>query len=184
MAPQTLPFTQDPKAQALLASNPLALVVGLVLYQQISIEKAFAGPAALQARLGKPLTATAVANTDLDDLVEMFRQTPAIHRFPANMAKRTHATCTYVVEELDGSIASIWQGCDTAAEVVKNMKKLPGFGDYKARVYFGVVSKWFDVRPTGWKDVVPDWPSIVDIDSIDDLEQLKIRKKAWKESQA
>ena len=184
MAPKSLPFTPDPDAQALLATNPLALVIGLVLYQQIPIEKAFIGPAALQNRLGEPLTAAAVANTDLDALVEMFRETPAIHRFPANMAKRTHATCTYVVEELDDDIDRLWDGCATAGEVIKNMKKLPGFGDYKARVYFGVVSKWFGVQPTGWKEFVPDWPSIVDIDSPEDLEQLKIRKKAWKESQA
>lgn len=184
MAPKALPFTPDPSAQALLATNPLALMVGLVLYQQIPVEKAFAGPAALQTRLGKPLTAAAVANTGLDDVIEMFRETPAIHRFPANMAKRTHATCTYVVEELDDNIAALWEDAATATEVITNMKKLPGFGDYKARVYFGVVSKWFDVQPSGWQEFVPDWPSIVDIDNLEDLEQLKIRKKAWKESQA
>lgn len=184
MAPKALPFTPDTDAQTLLATNPLALMVGLVLYQQIPVEKAFAGPASLQNRLGKPLTAAAVASTSLEDLVEMFRETPAIHRFPANMAKRTHATCTYVVEELDDEISAIWDGCETAGEVIKNMKKLPGFGDYKARVYFGVVSKWFDVQPTGWQEFVPDWPSIVDVDSLEDLEQLKIRKKIWKESQA
>ncbi|MCP3975787.1 MAG: Fe-S cluster assembly protein HesB [bacterium] len=184
MAPEALPFTPNIDAQALLATNPLALMVGLVLYQQIPIEKAFAGPASLQNRLGEPLTAAAVAGTPLDDLVEMFRETPAIHRFPANMAKRTHATCTYVVEELDDEIDALWNGCETASDVIKNMKKLPGFGDYKARVYFGVVSKWFGVQPAGWNEFVPDWPSIVDVDSLEDLEQLKIRKKAWKESQA
>lgn len=159
-------------------------MTGLVLYQQIPVEKAFAGPAVLQERLGKDLTAAAVATTDLDELVEIFRETPAIHRFPANMAKRVHGTCTYVVEELDDDIGSLWNGVDEAATVIKSMKKLPGFGDYKARVYFGVVSKWWDVKPEGWKSFVPDWPSIVDVDTIEDLDELKSRKKAWKESQS
>lgn len=184
MAPKVLPFTPDESAQALLAKKPIALMTGLVLYQQIPVEKAFAGPAVLQERLGKELTAAAVAGTDLDKLVELFRTTPAIHRFPANMAKRVHGTCTYVIEELDDDIPSLWTDAEDAGTVIKAMKKLPGFGDYKARVYFGVVSKWWDVKPTGWKDAVPDWPSIVDVDTIEDLDQLKARKKAWKESQS
>ena len=183
MAPKTLPFTPDEAAQALLAAKPIALMTGLVLYQQIPVEKAFAGPAVLQERLGKELSAAAVAATDLDKLVEIFRETPAIHRFPANMAKRVHGTCTYVIEELDDDIPSLWSDADDAATVIRHMKKLPGFGDYKARVYFGVVSKWWDVKPAGWKDVVPDWPSIVDVDTLADLDDLKARKKAWKEKQ-
>lgn len=183
MAPQALPFTADKAAQKLLAKKPIALMTGLVLYQQIPVEKAFIGPAVLQKRLGKNLTAAAVATTDLDDLVEIFRETPAIHRFPANMAKRVHGTCTYVLEELEDDIPSLWEDAADAATVIKAMKKLPGFGDYKARVYFGVLSKWWDVKPSGWKGVVPDWPSIVDVDSYEDLEELKARKKAWKESQ-
>ena len=184
MVPKALPFTQDEDAQALLAANPVALATGMVLYQQIPVEKAFVGPALLQQRLGKELSAPAVAATSIDDLVAMFRETPAIHRFPANMAKRVHSTCLYIVEELDDSVTSVWEDVDEAAKVIKNMKKLPGFGDYKARVYFGVVSKWWDVKPAGWKDFVPDWPSIVDVDSLEDLAELKARKKAWKESKA
>ena len=184
MNPTALPFTDDKAAQELLAANPLALMTGMVLYQQIPVEKAFAGPAVLQERLGKDLTAARVASMDVDDVISIFQETPAIHRFPANMAKRVHATCTYVVEELDESVESLWLDIDEAAQVLKNMKKPPGFGDYKARVYFGVVSKWFDVKPTGWKDFIPDWPSIVDVDSLEDLAALKARKKAWKESRA
>ncbi|NND04530.1 MAG: Fe-S cluster assembly protein HesB [Acidimicrobiia bacterium] len=184
MPPKSLPFTPDKAAQVLLAKKPIALTTGLVLYQQIPIEKAFMGPAVLQDRLGKELTAEAVAATDVDDVIEMFRETPAIHRFPANMAKRVHATCTYVVEELDGNIPSLWSGAEDASTVIKSMKKLPGFGDYKARVYFGVVSKWWDVKPAGWEELVPDWPSIVDLDTIEDIDELKARKKAWKDSQS
>lgn len=181
--PTALPFTPDLDAQKLLASEPIALMTGLVLYQQIPVEKAFAGPAVLQERLGTALSAESVAATNLDDLVEVFRQVPAIHRFPANMAKRVHGTCTYVVDELGNDIPALWNEADRAADVIKAMKKLPGFGEYKARVYFGVISKWWDVKPEGWADLVPDWPSIVDVDTIEDLEELKLRKKAWKESQ-
>ena len=184
MIPTALPFTDDVDAQKLLATNPLALMTAMVLYQQIPVEKAFAGPAVLQERLGADLTAARIASMDVDDVITIFQETPAIHRFPANMAKRVHASCIYVVEELDESVDSLWSGVDDAAQVIKNMKKPPGFGDYKARVYFGVVSKWFDVKPNGWKGFVPDWPSIVDVDSLEDLADLKARKKAWKESQA
>lgn len=184
MAPKTLPFTPEESAQALLAANPIALLIGLVLYQQIPVEKAFVGPAVLQERLGTDLTAAAVSNMEVDALVEVFRVTPAIHRFPANMAKRVHATCTYVVEELDDDVSTLWGDAPSAAEVVTRMKKMPGFGDYKARVYLGVLAKWFGVRPAGWKDSVPDWPYIGDVDSLEDLEELKARKKAWKEAQA
>ena len=120
----------------------------------------------------------------MDDLIEIFRQTPAIHRFPANMAKRVHATSTYVVEELDGNVDAMWSDGGDAATVVKNLKQLPGFGDYKARVYFGILTKWFGVRPDGWEGVVPDWPYIGDVDSVEDIAELKMRKKAWKEAQA
>jgi len=184
MPPKFLPFTPDEKAQALLATSQIALMAGLVLYQQIPVEKAFAGPAVLQERLGEPLTAGRVAATDVDDLVDLFRLTPAIHRFPANMAKRVHATCSYVVEELADDVAALWPADSRASAVMKNMKQLPGFGDYKARVYLGVVSKWFDVRPEGWQGYIPDWPSIVDVDSLEDLAELKARKKAWKESKS
>lgn len=184
MAPKSLPFTPDDSAQALLASNPVALLIGLVLYQQIPVEKAFVGPAVLQERMGTDLTAPAVASMDVDALVEIFRVTPAIHRFPANMAKRVHATCTYVVEELDNDVSTLWDDATTAAEVITRMKKMPGFGDYKARVYFGVLAKWYGVRPEGWEDSAPDWPYIGDVDSLEDLDELKARKKAWKETQA
>ena len=183
MTPKALPFTHDEAAQKLLATNSTALVTGMVLYQQIPVEKAFAGPAVLQDRLGKKLTAANVASVDVDDLIEIFRETPAIHRFPANMAKRVHATSEFLENELGGDVSALWADTEEAKAVIKNLKRLPGFGDYKARVYFGVLSKWYDVTPDGWQKFVPDWPSIVDVDSIDDLAELKSRKKAWKEAQ-
>lgn len=182
-SPAALPFTPDPDAQALLANNDTALLIGMGLYQQIPVEKAFAGPLELEKRIGAPLEPGLIAATDPADLEEIFRERPAIHRFPANMAKRTQAVCQHIVDVHGGDVADLWDGAATAAEVLDRLTAMPGFGDYKARVYFGVLSKWFEVRPAGWEEVVPDWPTITDVDTIDDLEDLKARKKAWKESQ-
>lgn len=181
-SPSRLPFTQDEAAQELLATNSAALLVGIVLYQQIPVEKAFAGPAVLQERLGRPIDCRDIAAMEPGDLEEVFRERPAIHRFPANMAKRTQAVCEHVTSLHDGDPAGLWAGAATADDVIANLKDIPGFGDYKARVYFGVLSKWFDVRPEGWEDLVPNWPTITDVDTLDDLAELKIRKKAWKEA--
>ena len=180
--PDRLPFTPDPSAQELLASNHGALLIGIVLYQQIPVEKAFAGPAVLQERLGHAIDVAQIAAMDPGDLEEVFREKPALHRFPANMAKRTQAVCEYVTSEHSGDPAGLWSGAASADEVLSRLTSIPGFGDYKARVYFGVLAKWFDVRPDGWEDAVPDWPTIADVDTIEDLADLKIRKKAWKES--
>lgn len=181
-SPDRLPFTPDPDAQELLAGNPTALLVGMVLYQQIPVEKAFDGPARLADRLGRDLDATEIAAMEPGDLEEVFRRRPALHRFPANMAKRTQAVCRHIADVYDGDPTRLWADAATAEEVVSNVTDIPGFGEYKARVYFGVLSKWFGVRPPGWEDVVPDWPTITDVDKLADLEELKARKKAWKAS--
>ncbi len=180
--PDRLPFTPDPNAQELLASNPTALLIGMVLYQQIPVEKAFDGPARLGERLGRDLDATDIADMDPADLEEAFRLRPALHRFPANMAKRTRAVCRHVADTCGGDPSLLWANAATADDVISNLVDIPGFGEYKARVYFGVLSKWFGIRPEGWEAAVPDWPTITDVDTLDDLEELKVRKKAWKAS--
>lgn len=181
-APKTLHFTEEAEANELLAANPVALLVGLVLYQQVPIEKAFMGPAELERRIGRPLTADLIAGMDPEALEEAFRQKPALHRFPASMAKRVQAMCGTLVDDFGGDAAAMWQDVGTAKEVLKNIMTLPGFGEYKARVYFGVLSQRFGVRPEGWENYLPDWPSIVDITKAEDLPDLKARKKAWKEA--
>lgn len=179
-APKTLPYTEDNAANALLAKNPTALLIGLVLYQQVPIEKAFSGPAELERRIGKPLQATTIAAMDPGELEAAFREKPALHRFPAAMAKRVYAMCETLVDEFGGDPTKLWKGAGTADEVIARMTSLPGFGDYKARVYFGVLAERFGVRPDGWEEYLPDWPSIVDIEKSEDLADLKARKKAWK----
>lgn len=180
--PTHLPFTAEPSAQELLARSHAALLIGIVLYQQIPVEKAFSGPIELERRLGRELDLTVIAGWDPSELEAVFRERPALHRFPANMAKRTQAVCDYITTEHDGDPAGLWENAPTAAEVIDRMVSMPGFGEYKARVYFGVLSKWFGVRPQGWQAVVPDWPTIADVDTVEDLAELKIRKKAWKDS--
>ncbi len=180
--PSHLPFTPDESAQELLATNPTALLVGVVLYQQVPVEKAFGSPYVLQERLGRSYDVADIAGIEPDELESIFREKPALHRFPANMAKRTQAVCAAVVEDFDGDVAALWSEAATADDVIANLTSLPGFGDYKARVYFGILNKWFGVSPQGWEDVVPDWPTIRDVDTVDDLADLKLRKKMWKES--
>jgi uncharacterized HhH-GPD family protein len=181
--PDVLYFTEDAAANVLLAAEPAALLVGVVLYQQVPTEKAFAGPLLLQERLGGPLDLAAIAAMDPDVLEEIFREKPAIHRFPASMAKKVQAVAQHVVEEHDGHVTRLWSNPGSAQEVLDRLQAMPGFGEYKARVYFGVLAARFGVQPDGWEALMPDWPSIVDITTPEDLPDLKLRKKAWKESQ-
>ena len=177
-----LPFTRDIKAQQLLATSHTALLIGMVLYQQIPAQTAFAGPALLAKRLGTDLDVSMIAAMDPVALENIFRERPALHRFPGNMAKRTQGVCEFLTTDWGGDPVNLWKGADTADEVITRFTAIPGFGDYKARIYFGVLSKWFGVRPSGWQEYTPDWPTIRDVDTFDDLAELRIRKKAWKEA--
>lgn len=173
-------FTDDPDANRLLADDPFALLVGMVLYQQVPVEKAFAGPHELRMRLGGDLDAAAIAAMDPADLETVFKERPALHRFPANMAKRVHGLATHIAEVNGGDAAALWRDETDAAAVLANLEALPGFGEYKARVTLGVLANHYGVRPTGIEGLVPDWPSIADVTSAEDRQELKARKKAWK----
>jgi uncharacterized HhH-GPD family protein len=177
-------FTTETKANELLESDAFALVVGLTLYQQIPTEKAFAGPQVLKDRLGGTLTAHQVAAMNLEELESVFRETPAIHRFPANMAKRTQAVAQFIVDEYGGHASAIWDNVGSADALLGRLEAIPGFGEYKARLAIGVLATQFEVKPRGYTTLMPDWPSIVDIRKPEDLAELKVRKKAWKASKA
>jgi len=179
----TIYFTNEEQANELLARNHFALLVGMTLYQQVPVEKAFAGPADLEERLGKPLDARTIASLDPDKLEEIFRVKPALHRFPANMAKRTQAVASYIVDEYNGDPQGLWVGVDSGAELFARIKKMPGFGDYKARVYAAVLAQQFDIKPDGWDSNLPDWPNISEVHSDADRTEMKDRKKAWKATQ-
>jgi uncharacterized HhH-GPD family protein len=177
-------FTDAPEANELLAGNHFALLVGMTLYQQVSVEKAFAGPDVLQQRLGKPLDPETIASTDPAVLEDLFREKPALHRFPANMAKRTQAVASYIVDTYGGDPSGLWNDVDTSVELIERIKKMPGFGDYKAKVYAAVLARQFDIKPDGWEKDLPDWPNISEVTSPDSLTEMKLRKKAWKAAQS
>ena len=175
-------FTDAPESNQLLADNHFALVVGMTLYQQVPVEKAFAGPAVIRERLGKPLDAATIASMDLETLEEAFREKPAVHRFPANMAKRVHAVATYLVDTYDGDVAGLWEGVGSGAELLERIQDMPGFGEYKAKVYAAVLARQFGIAPDGWDDELPDWPNISEVNSERDRAEMKERKKAWKQA--
>ena len=182
--PTELYLTNEPEANAFIASDPLGLLVGLVLHQQIPTEKAFHSPLVLRDRLGSDLDAAEIAAMDPEALESLFKEKPALHRFPGSMAKRVQGVCTHVAEEYSGSVKAIWEDIDDADELMARLLAMPGFGEYKARIYLGLLAQRFGIRPAGYEAHLPTWPSVVDRASLDDLAELKARKKAWKESQA
>ncbi|HEY0168509.1 MAG TPA: HhH-GPD-type base excision DNA repair protein [Jatrophihabitans sp.] len=147
----SLHLATTPAANALLAQDPLALLVGMLLDQQIPMEKAFTSPQVLAERLGVPrLDAALIADYDAVEFEELFRRVPALHRFPAAMAKRVQDLCRALVEQYDGDTASVWTTAADGPELVKRIAGLPGFGQQKARIFTALLGKQFGVRPVGW----------------------------------
>jgi len=185
MPTATLPITGDPAADDLLVTDPLALVIGMLLDQQVPMEWAFRGPATLKERLGGSLDATAIAAMSEDDVVAVFQSKPALHRFPGSMGKRTYALCRFLTDEYGGDAAAVWTGAATGADLLARVQALPGFGEEKAKIFVALLAKRFGVRPEGWEaaaapfsDATPR--SVADIDSADALEQVRAWKKAQK----
>ena len=170
---EALPWTGDPEADALLAANPFALLMGMLLDQQFPMERAFYGPYLLQRRLGEPLDPRRIAEMNVDDLLPIFRGPPAIHRFPGAFAKRTQELAKAVVEEYDGDAARIWSTSRNGEELYHRLRSLPGFGDAKARIFVGVVGKRLGQGPSGWEALAADWPSIADVREWEDVFTLR-----------
>ena len=180
-----LHLTDDATADRLLSENPLALLIGMLLDQQVPMEWAFRGPATLAERLDGPLDAATIAATDPDDLEGLFRTKPALHRYPGSMAKRVHALCQHLVEEYDGDPEAIWADVDTGAELKKRLKALPGYGDQKARIFLALLGKQCGVTPDGWQEAAGDYGqdgfrSIADVTSPETLLQVRDVKQAQK----
>jgi uncharacterized HhH-GPD family protein len=144
-------ITGDDAADQLLADDPLALLIGLLLDQQVPMEWAFKGPATLNQRLGA-LDPAVIASMDPDKFAEICSAKPAIHRFPSSMAKRIQALCQVIVDEYDGDARALWRDVD-ATELITRTKALPGFGPEKAKILVAILAKRFDVRPDGWEKV-------------------------------
>ena len=167
--PATLPFTGDPEADALLAADPLALLIGFVLDQQVTVQKAFAGPAELRRRIGT--------------LEAAFRERPALHRFPGAMAARVQELCAVVARDYSGDAARAWTEARDGADLEARLRALPGIGELKARTLVGVLGRRFGVQPPGWEAVAPTHPTLADVDSAEALARYQEQKRAWKASQ-
>ena len=178
--PDLLYFTESDEANRLLATDGLALLIGMLLDQQFPMERAFYGPQLLKDRLGEDLDARRIAETDPEEIESIFKGPPAIHRFPASMGKRTQALCQAIVDDYDGRAENVWGTVSDASELLKRLKNLPGFGASKSRIFVGVLGKRLGVRPDGWEDKAADWPSIADVASFDDVATLREQKRDMK----
>jgi uncharacterized HhH-GPD family protein len=179
--PDRLPFTGDDEADRLLAEEPLALLVGFVLDQQVTVQKAFSGPLELRRRLGT-LDAATIAGTDPGELERIFRERPAIHRFPGNMARRVQDLCAAIAEDYGGRAERVWLEAESGDDLKSRLLALPGIGPMKAASLLAILGKRFGVRPPGWEDVAPQHPTLGDVDSYEALEAYQEKKRAYKAS--
>ncbi|MEN4447491.1 HhH-GPD-type base excision DNA repair protein [Mycobacterium sp. SM3041] len=181
-----LQLVQEPSADALLESNPFALLVGMLLDQQIPMEVAFAGPKKLEDRMGS-LDAREIAEYNPDKFAELFAQTPAVHRFPGSMAKRVQVLSQVIVDEYDGNAAALWTtGNPDGKEVLRRLKALPGFGEQKAKIFLALLGKQYGVTPEGWRAAAGDYGkqgthmSVADVVDKGSLDQVRAYKKQMK----
>ena len=177
--PTHLYFTGDDEADRFLAAEPLALLVGFVLDQQVTVQKAFSGPLEIRRRLGS-FDAATIAATDPAELEELFRQKPAIHRFPGNMARRVQELCAAVAEDYGGRAERVWLDAGSGEDLQRRLLDLPGIGPMKARSLIAILVKRFGVTPPRWEEVAPTHPTLGDVDSYETLEDYQAKKRAHK----
>jgi uncharacterized HhH-GPD family protein len=177
--PDALHFTGNAEADALIAAEPLALLVGFVLDQQVTVPTAFAGPLKLKQRLGG-LDAGEIARTDPERLADLFRERPAIHRFPGNMAKRVQELCAVVAEEYDGDAARVWLDAADTADLKRRIEALPGFGEMKVKALASVLARRYGNAMA--EPLVPNHPMLGDVDSPEALAEYQAAKRAFKAS--
>ena len=182
----SLYLSGDEAADQLLSTDPLSLVIGMVLDQQIPLERAFHSPFDLQERLGRRLDAAALASMDPEALAAVFGERPALHRFPKSMAGRVQDLCRLVVDSYDGDAAAIWTSAADGRELLANVKALPGFGEQKARIFVALLGKQLGVRPPGWEKAASpfgdtgSFRSVADIDSPEALAKVRQYKQKMK----
>jgi uncharacterized HhH-GPD family protein len=185
-----LQLVQDPAADALLSANPFALLVGMLLDQQVPMETAFAGPKKIADRMGG-LDAHEIANCDPDKFAVLCSEQPAIHRFPGSMAKRIQTLAQTIVDRYDGDAAALWTAGDPDGPgLLRRLKELPGFGDQKARIFVALLGKQYGVTPTGWRAAAGEYGkagthlSVADIVDARSLAQVRSHKKQMKAAKA
>lgn len=172
--PERLYFTESDQANALIASDPMALLVGFALDQQVTVQKAFVGPLVLRERLGA-FDAATLASADLEPV---FRLRPAIHRFPGSMARRVHDLAVHVCGHYDGDAARVWTDAVDSDALRANLAALPGFGEMKVKALGSVLAKRFGVKTA--RDLVPSHPTLGDVDSPQALADYQAAKRAHK----
>jgi uncharacterized HhH-GPD family protein len=177
--PDRIYFTDDDEANRLLASDPMALLIGMVLDQQVSVQKAFSGPLELKKRLGT-LDAEKIANLDASRLEAVFRERPALHRFPGNMARRTQELCAAIATTYGNDPRRIWADANDARDLEQRLLTLPGIGAMKAANLLSILARRFGVRPEGWEALTPQFPTLGDVDSPESLAAYRAGKAAYK----
>jgi uncharacterized HhH-GPD family protein len=190
VATTTLRLAQDPEADALLARDPLALLVGMLLDQQFPMERAFASPYQLARRLSlETLDAAAIAAHDPDAFAKVMAGPPALHRYPAAMAGRVQALCRTVAQDWGGDAAALWRGVGTGRELLARVRSLPGFGEQKARIFVALLGKQLGVRPSGWREAAGPYGergshrSVADVADAESLALVRAFKQAAKQAQ-
>jgi endonuclease III len=185
-----LQLTSDPAADSLLSEDPFALLVGMLLDQQIAMEVAFAGPRKIADRIDG-FDARSIAEADPDAFVAVCAQTPAVHRFPGSMAKRIQDLARAIVDRYNGNTAGLWtDGEPDGSEVLRRLKALPGFGEQKAKIFLALLGKQYGVTPRGWRAAAGDYGragshmSIADVVDKGSLEQVRAYKKKMKAAKA
>jgi uncharacterized HhH-GPD family protein len=179
----TLSLPVEAAANELLSRNPLALLIGMLLDQQVPLEKAFSSPLELVRRLGHEPTAAELAEYDPEALALVFAERPALHRFPKAMAARTQDLARLLVDRYDGDPAAVWTGVVTGKELVARLAELPGFGGYKAQIFAAMLGKQLGVRPDGWREAAGHFGeegshySVADIVDDDSLAAVRAYKK-------
>lgn len=183
-------LAQDPKADRLLSEDPFALLVGMVLDQQIPLEVAFAGPQKIADRIGG-FDAAAIADYDPDKFAALCAERPAIHRFPGSMAKRIQAVAQIIVDQYGGDAAALWTAGDPdGPELLRRLKALPGFGEQKARIFLALLGKQYAVTPKGWRTAAGEFGkagthlSVADIADASSLDKVRSYKRNQKQKQA
>ncbi|MGO8958228.1 MAG: HhH-GPD-type base excision DNA repair protein [Streptosporangiaceae bacterium] len=182
----TLSLPVEAEANELLSRNPLALLIAMLLDQQVPLEKAFSSPYQLVQRLGHEPTAAELADFNPDELAAIFAQRPALHRFPKAMAGRTQELARVIVDRYDGDAAQVWNGVDSGAQLVARLADLPGFGGYKAQIFTALLGKQLGVRPPGWQEAAGHFGtdgahySVADIIDDASLAAVRAHKKEMK----
>jgi uncharacterized HhH-GPD family protein len=178
-APELLPFTADDEANRLIASDAAALLIGFVLDQQVTVQKAFAGPLELRRRIGH-LDVARIAAMDPDELAAAFRERPALHRFPSAMAERVRRLCAFLDERYPGDAAKLWRDAESGEDLRARLGELPGFGEMKVRTVLTLLARQFGVQPPGIDALLPDQPTLGDVRTAEELASYQAHKRAAK----